>query len=30
MPDDFEPEIGAVYTVRITEAHDYDLVGCIV
>ncbi len=30
MPDDFEPEIGAVYTVRITEAHDYDLVGAII
>jgi ribosomal protein S12 methylthiotransferase len=30
MPDDFEPEIGAVYNVRITEAHDYDLVGAIV
>lgn len=30
MPDGFEPEIGAVYNVQITEAHDYDLVGSIV
>lgn len=30
MPEDFEPEIGAIYNVRITEAHDYDLVGEIV
>lgn len=30
MPEDFEPQIGAIYDVRITEAHDYDLVGEIV
>lgn len=27
MPDDFEPQIGKVYEVKITEAHAYDLVG---
>lgn len=27
MPEDFEPKIGAIYDVRITEAHNYDLVG---
>lgn len=30
MPDDLEPQIGAIYDVRITEAHEYDLVGSIV
>src|SRR5256714_8882047 len=30
MPEDLKPEIGAVYNVRISEAHEYDLVGCIV
>jgi ribosomal protein S12 methylthiotransferase len=30
IPDEFEPQIGAVYNVRITEAYEYDLVGCIV
>ena len=30
MPEDLEPEIGAIYEVRITEAHDYDLIGAIV
>ena len=30
MPDDFEPSIGEIYSVRISEAHDYDLVGEIV
>ncbi|HLA94700.1 MAG TPA: TRAM domain-containing protein, partial [Pyrinomonadaceae bacterium] len=30
MPEDLQPEIGAIYDVRITEAHDYDLVGEIV
>lgn len=30
MPEEFEPVIGAIYDVRITEAHDYDLVGEIV
>src|SRR5687767_2142857 len=27
MPEDFEPVIGSIYDVRITEAHEYDLVG---
>ena len=30
MPEDLEPQLGAVYPVRITEAHDYDLIGEIV
>jgi len=30
MPDDFEPQIGEIYNVRISEAHNYDLVGAIV
>ncbi len=30
VPDGLEPEIGAIYDVRITEAHDYDLVGAII
>ena len=30
MPDDFEPQIGSIYNVKITEAHEYDLVGAIV
>ena len=30
MPEDLAPEVGAVYSVQITEAHDYDLVGQIV
>lgn len=30
MPEDLEPKIGAIYDVKITEAHDYDLVGAIV
>ncbi len=30
IPDDLEPKIGAIYDVKITEAHDYDLVGAIV
>ncbi len=30
MPDDLEPTIGAIYNVKITEAHAYDLVGEIV
>ncbi len=30
MPQDLQPEIGAVYNVRITAAHDYDLIGEIV
>jgi ribosomal protein S12 methylthiotransferase len=30
MPENFEPKIGEFYNVRITEAHDYDLIGEIV
>ena len=30
MPDDLEPQIGAIYDVKITEAHEYDLVGQII
>ncbi|MGQ0541778.1 MAG: 30S ribosomal protein S12 methylthiotransferase RimO [Blastocatellia bacterium] len=30
MPGDLEPRIGSIYDVRITEAHDYDLIGAIV
>ena len=30
MPEDFEPQIGAIYDVRISEAHNYDLIGEIV
>ncbi|MFN0279864.1 MAG: 30S ribosomal protein S12 methylthiotransferase RimO [Pyrinomonadaceae bacterium] len=30
MPDDLEPRIGAIYDVKITEAHEYDLIGAIV
>ncbi|MGE3467064.1 MAG: 30S ribosomal protein S12 methylthiotransferase RimO [Pyrinomonadaceae bacterium] len=30
MPDDLEPQIGTIYDVQITEAHEYDLVGRIV
>jgi len=30
MPDDLDPQIGAIYDVKITEAHEYDLVGAIV
>ena len=30
MPEDLEPQIGAIYSVKITEAHEYDLVGAIV
>ncbi len=30
MPDGFEPRVGEIYDVRITEAYDYDLVGGIV
>jgi ribosomal protein S12 methylthiotransferase len=30
MPDDFQPTVGEIYEVRITEALDYDLVGEIV
>jgi ribosomal protein S12 methylthiotransferase len=27
MPEEFEPQIGSVYNVKITEAHEYDLIG---
>jgi ribosomal protein S12 methylthiotransferase len=30
MPEDLAPEIGAVYDVRITDAHEYDLIGEII
>lgn len=30
MPEDLEPQIGAVYDVKITQAHEYDLIGEIV
>lgn len=29
MPEDLDPQIGAIYNVRITEAHEYDLIGTI-
>jgi ribosomal protein S12 methylthiotransferase len=30
MPEELQPTIGAIYDVKITEAHDYDLIGEIV
>jgi hypothetical protein len=30
MPEDFEPRVGAIYDVRISEAHNYDLIGAII
>ncbi|HEY8563103.1 MAG TPA: 30S ribosomal protein S12 methylthiotransferase RimO [Pyrinomonadaceae bacterium] len=30
MPEELKPQIGEFYNVRITEAHDYDLIGEIV
>ena len=27
MPEDLQPQIGSLYDVRITEAHNYDLIG---
>jgi ribosomal protein S12 methylthiotransferase len=30
MPEDLDPKIGAIYDVKITEAHEYDLVGAII
>jgi len=30
IPENLEPQVGAIYDVRITEAHAYDLVGKIV
>ena len=29
MPENFEPKVGEIYKVEITEAHDYDLIGKI-
>ena len=30
MPEDLDPQVGEFYDVRITEAHDYDLIGEII
>ncbi len=30
IPEELDPKIGAIYNVKITEAHQYDLVGSIV
>ena len=30
MPEDLKPQIGDIYNLRITEAHEYDLVGEII
>jgi ribosomal protein S12 methylthiotransferase len=30
MPEDLEPRVGDIYNLRITEAHEYDLVGEII
>jgi ribosomal protein S12 methylthiotransferase len=30
MPDGFEPKVGEIYNVQITEAHEYDLIGAII
>ncbi len=30
IPENLEPQIGAIYNVRISEAHNYDLIGAIV
>ncbi|HEX6125612.1 MAG TPA: 30S ribosomal protein S12 methylthiotransferase RimO [Pyrinomonadaceae bacterium] len=30
MPEDLQPKIGELYSVRITQAHEYDLIGEIV
>ena len=30
MPENFEPKVGAIYNVRIAEAHNYDLIGEII
>lgn len=27
MPEDLEPKIGSIYNVKITQAHEYDLIG---
>ena len=30
VPENFEPKMGEIYNVKITEAYEYDLVGAIV
>lgn len=30
MPEDFEPRVGGLYDLKITEAHNYDLIGEII
>lgn len=30
MPENFNPQIGAIYNVKISEAHNYDLIGEII
>ena len=30
MPEDLKPQIGDIYNLRITEAHEYDLIGEII
>jgi ribosomal protein S12 methylthiotransferase len=30
IPENFEPKVGEIYNVKITEAHDYDLIGEII
>src|SRR5215210_3050021 len=30
MPEDFKPKVGEFYSVRISEAHEYDLIGEII
>jgi ribosomal protein S12 methylthiotransferase len=30
MPENFEPRVGEIYDVRITEAHEYDLIGEVI
>jgi len=30
MPENFQPKVGAIYNVRISEAHNYDLIGEII
>ncbi len=30
MPEDFNPQVGAIYDVKISEAHNYDLIGEII